>query len=221
MSKSPSKKRSHRNDPRRERTRRALMDAALELMQEAHSFNAISLREVAREAGVVPSAFYRHFDDMSALGLALVIESLEAMRSELRQIRNELTQAHLWIDESANAFQRYLEEHKQSTHFLLRERYGSNSTLRQAIAQGLALQESELSTDLVRLPFTQALNNEQIADLSALVVNTTISYAEATLATEDETLQQQLKRRLIAHLRLIFAGVRHTQTEANKKPQGR
>src|SRR5699024_483898 len=92
-------KRSTRNDPRRERTRRALMDAALQLMQEAHSFNAISLREVAREAGVVPSAFYRHFNDMSALGLALVMESLEAMGTELRQIRGERTQAHLWIEE--------------------------------------------------------------------------------------------------------------------------
>lgn len=211
MSKSPSKKRSQRNDPRRERTRRALMDAALELMQEAHSFNAISLREVAREAGVVPSAFYRHFDDMSALGLALVMESLEAMRSELRVIRHELTDARLWIEESAHAFQNFLEEHKQSTHFLLRERYGSNITLRQAIAQGLALQESELSTDLARLPLTQALNTEQIADLSALVVNTTISYAEATLAASEDVQHQQLKRRLTAHLRLIFAGVQQTK----------
>lgn len=211
MSKKPSKKRSQRNDPRRERTRRALMDAALELMQEAHSFNAISLREVAREAGVVPSAFYRHFDDMSALGLALVMESLEAMRSELNQIRHELTDARLWIEESANAFECYLNEHKQSTHFLLRERYGSNITLRQAIAQGLALQESELSTDLARLPLTQALNAEQIADLSALVVNTTISYAEATLAASEDVQHQQLKRRLIAHLRLVFAGVQQTK----------
>lgn len=202
-------KRSTRNDPRRERTRRALMDAALALMQEAHSFNAVSLREVAREAGVVPSAFYRHFDDMSALGLALAMESLEAMRAELRVIRHELTEARLWIDESANAFERYLKAHHQSTHFLLRERYGSNPTLRQAIAQGLALQESELSTDLARLPLTQPLNNEQIADLSALVVDTVIGYAEAALATEQSARKAALKRRLMAQLQLIFAGVPH------------
>ena len=206
---SKPKKRSTRNDPRRERTRRALMDAALELMQEAHSFNAMSLREVAREAGVVPSAFYRHFDDMSALGLALAMESLEAMRAELSAIRYELTEPHLWIEESANAFERYLKEHHQSTHFLLRERYGSNPTLRQAIAQGLALQQSELSTDLARLPLAQHLDNEQIADLSALVVNTVISYAEAALATEQSTQKTALKRRLVTQLRLIFAGAPH------------
>lgn len=211
MSKTRNPKRSLRNDPRRERTRRALMDAALLLMQEVHSFNAMSLREVAREAGVVPSAFYRHFDDMSALGLALALESLEALRIELRQIRSELTQAHLWIEESANAFSLYLEEHGLSTHFLLRERYGSNATLRQAIAQGLALQISELSTDLARLPITQALSNRQITDLSFLVVNTTISYAEAVLATTDETNKSLLKHRLVAQLRLIFAGLRHWQ----------
>lgn len=204
---SKPKKRSTRNDPRRERTRRALMDAALELMQEAHSFNAMSLREVAREAGVVPSAFYRHFDDMSALGLALAMESLEAMRAELSAIRYELTEPHLWIEESANAFERYLKEHHQSTHFLLRERYGSNPTLRQAIAQGIALQESELSTDLARLPLTRHLSKEHIAAVSSLLVNVAISYAELVLSAKTNKELAQYKQRLTSQLRLIFAGI--------------
>src|SRR5699024_12039760 len=140
------------------------------------------------------------FDDMIAVGLALAMESLEAMRAELGVIRHELTEPRLWIEESANAFERYLNEHHQSTHFLLRERYGSNPTLRQAIAQGLALQQSELSTDLARLPLVQRLDNEQIANLSSLVVNTVISYAEATLATEQSTQKSALKHRLDTQL---------------------
>ncbi|MET0456719.1 MAG: TetR family transcriptional regulator, partial [Mycobacterium sp.] len=59
--------RSHRETPsreeRKEATRRAIVSAALHLLEE-RSFSALSLREVTREAGIVPAAFYRHFDSM-------------------------------------------------------------------------------------------------------------------------------------------------------------
>ena len=74
-----------RRDVRKQRTRRALLDAALELMQGEQSFNSISLREVARNAGVVPTAFYRHFRDMDELGLTLVEEALRALRQMMRE----------------------------------------------------------------------------------------------------------------------------------------
>ncbi|MPZ67865.1 MAG: TetR family transcriptional regulator, partial [Pseudonocardiaceae bacterium] len=48
---------------RKQRTRRALLDAALGLL-DTHAFASLSLRQVAREAGIVPTAFYRHFTDM-------------------------------------------------------------------------------------------------------------------------------------------------------------
>src|SRR5580698_2758468 len=60
--------------PRKQRTYDALLKAALRLMKEGRSFTGLSLREVTREAGVVPTAFYRHFGGMDELGLALVEE---------------------------------------------------------------------------------------------------------------------------------------------------
>ena len=48
-------------DDRKQQTRQTLLDAALKLMGDGRSFVSISLREVTREAGVVPTAFYRHF----------------------------------------------------------------------------------------------------------------------------------------------------------------
>ncbi|MFA9204327.1 MAG: hypothetical protein ACEQSD_10050, partial [Flavobacteriales bacterium] len=50
-------------DERKQQTRQALLDAALGLSTAGRSFSIISLREVAREAGLVPTAFYRHFVD--------------------------------------------------------------------------------------------------------------------------------------------------------------
>ncbi|MDO9497955.1 MAG: TetR family transcriptional regulator, partial [Nocardioides sp.] len=71
---------------RKERTRRAILDAALALCEES-SLVALSLRQVAKEVGVVPTAFYRHFDSIEALGLALVDESFVSLREMLLDVR--------------------------------------------------------------------------------------------------------------------------------------
>jgi AcrR family transcriptional regulator len=46
---------------RKDLTRTNLLQAALTLMGKGRSFTSLALREIAREAGVVPTAFYRHF----------------------------------------------------------------------------------------------------------------------------------------------------------------
>ena len=67
-------------------TRRTLMRAALTLMTEGSSFGALSLRGVTREAGLAPTAFYRHFKDMEELGLVLVDETFVTLRRLLRDV---------------------------------------------------------------------------------------------------------------------------------------
>ena len=71
----------------KQKTRRALMDSALELLSAERVFSSLSLREVTREAGIAPTSFYRHFDDMNDLGLALVEEAGLALRQLLRKAR--------------------------------------------------------------------------------------------------------------------------------------
>ena len=56
---------------RKERTRRAILDAALALTEDV-GLAGLSLRQVAKEVGIVPTAFYRHFASIAELGLALV-----------------------------------------------------------------------------------------------------------------------------------------------------
>ena len=86
----PSSRRSYSSQSRDESkglTRQALMRAALKLLSR-NSFDSISLREVTKEAGISPTAFYRHFDDMEELGLALVDESFESLHAMVRSARN-------------------------------------------------------------------------------------------------------------------------------------
>jgi len=66
----------------RENLRGRLLDDALALL-EADGLEALSLRELARKAGVSPMAPYRHFADKAALLDALTLEGFSALREGL------------------------------------------------------------------------------------------------------------------------------------------
>ena len=54
------------------------MEAAFSQLSAERSFASLSLREVAREAGIAPTSFYRHFRDVDELGLTMVDERFDA-----------------------------------------------------------------------------------------------------------------------------------------------
>lgn len=76
---SPQKPGYHHGD-----LRRALIEASLALIAD-EGFSALTLREVARRAGVTHAAPYRHFADKEALLAAVAEEGFRAMASEMRE----------------------------------------------------------------------------------------------------------------------------------------
>lgn len=64
--------------------RHALIDASLALISE-EGFSALTLREVARRAGVTHAAPYRHFADKEALLAAVAEEGFRAMAAQMRE----------------------------------------------------------------------------------------------------------------------------------------
>ena len=88
----------------KQQTRNALMDAARHLMECGRGFGSLSLREVTRTAGIVPTGFYRHFADMDELGLVLVSEVGQTFRETIRLVRhNEFVMGGI-IDASVRIF---------------------------------------------------------------------------------------------------------------------
>ena len=76
---SPHKKRYHHGD-----LRRALIATALELVEES-DVAALTLREVARKAGVTHAAPYHHFQNKAALLAILAEEGYRALYTEQLQ----------------------------------------------------------------------------------------------------------------------------------------
>src|SRR5690606_19217040 len=78
--------------------KRLLLDAALRLMARTHSLSSLGLRELAREAGLNPNTFYRHFASIEELGLVLIARIGEQLRTPLRQLRREAAQRTLELE---------------------------------------------------------------------------------------------------------------------------
>jgi AcrR family transcriptional regulator len=165
---------------RKQLTRQALLDSALELLEE-QSFSSLSLRQVTGAAGVVPTAFYRHFDDMEELGLALIDESFRTLRAMIRAAREDpRTNDHV-IRNSVELLVGYVHEHETHFRFIARERFGGVAALRQAIGVEIRLFASDLATDLARLPYLERWSTEDLQLLAGLMVNAMVSTAEAIL----------------------------------------
>ncbi|RJO77723.1 TetR family transcriptional regulator [Nocardia panacis] len=187
---------------RKERTRRALLEGTLTLAAE-RGFAGLSLREIARSAGIVPTAFYRHFASLDDLGAALVDEGVTALRLALRQVRREpdarLSQSVRFVFERVEA-QRAL------FGFLTRERHGGAAGLRRAIAVQLRLIGRELVTDLSRMPALDAWEPAEL-EIAADLIVTTVADGIAGYVAAEERERTALVERTAAQVRLIALGM--------------
>ena len=70
--------------------RQALIDSALALIKEKQDAKTLSMREVARRAGVSNAAPYRHFADKDALLAAVAAKGFRILASYLREGVNSI-----------------------------------------------------------------------------------------------------------------------------------
>ncbi len=184
------------------------MEAALRLVDE-RGFSSLSLREVAREAGIVPTGFYRHFQDLDELGFALVDESFRSLRQMLRGAREGDGDPVGIIRGSVAVLVRQVYEHRLHFRFIARERSSGVPALRRAIRSEIRLFSSELATDLSRFPILSGWSSEDLQMIAALMVNTMVSTAEALLdaGPDDPVAEAEVVRTAEKQLRLIALGM--------------
>jgi AcrR family transcriptional regulator len=189
---------------RKERTRRAILDAALVLLEDS-SLVALSLRQVAKEVGIVPTAFYRHFDSIEDLGLALVEESFASLREMLRDVRRTDPTYATIIDSSVEV----LVEHTRHQHahfaFIGRERVAGPPGVREAIRHQIELVEWELAADLARLTDPEYWSQEDLRVLSNLIVTLMVGIAEAVLSARPDQ-ERVLVEQARTQLRMLLVG---------------
>lgn len=197
-----------RREQRKQRTRRALLDAALDLLEE-QAFASLSLRQVTRRAGVVPTAFYRHFDSMDALGVELVEESVGTLRRMIRSARDEDPDYGVVIERSVQILVRHVHAHRAHFWFIVRQRFSSVTAVRMAIREQFRRFVTELATDLQRFGLLTHWPSEDRLLLADIIVNQMIATAEAILEMDphDPRAEQQVIDHAERQLRMIVLGL--------------
>jgi AcrR family transcriptional regulator len=187
------------------KTRRALMDAALGQLNANRGFTSLSLREVAREAGIAPTSFYRHFADLEELGLALVDEAGVALRQLMRQARKRIARNGSAIETSVDTFMEYLAANPNLFRLLLREKTGISNQFRTAIRAEIEHFVAELEEDLKRFA---ALRGEPLSapHLVAEAMVTLVFNQGADALDSNASDRQLVTEKLKRELRMILVG---------------
>ena len=196
---------------RKKRTRRAILDATLALCADS-SLVALSLRQVAKEVGIVPTAFYRHFDSIEDLGLALVEESFGSLREMLRDVRRSDPTYQNIIDSSVKVLGEHVHSQRDHFAFIFRERVAGPQAVRAAIRHQIELVERELAADLARLTDPDYWSTEDLRVLSNLIVTSMVGTAEAVLTSRPQA-ERTILEQARTQLRMLLVGALHWRSD--------
>lgn len=188
-------------------SREELIDAALQLVGPHRSISTISLREIAREAGIAPNSFYRHFRDVDELAIALIERAGTELRSIIGEARQRASMRRSVVQSSMEVFMEQLRAEHGYLQLLLREGKVGSVAFRQAVDQQLCFFEQELQVDLVRLEQAQG-HQIHAPELVAKAITRLVFAMGAAAVERDEAGQLQLLAQTVDMLQMIIVGAR-------------
>ncbi|WP_151898121.1 TetR family transcriptional regulator [Streptomyces sp. C8S0] len=194
---------------RKQKTRQALLDAALGLLEE-QSLSSLGLREVTRAVGITPTAFYRHFRDTADLGVALVEEALGSLHGTIRTTLATTGDSEERIAGTVELIAALVRDFPAHVRFVAREQHGGVRAVRDAIAAQLEQFAREVAEELEGQPETAGWRPDDVLMLAGLYVDHMVMTASAFLAAgQDAEARDEVALRARRRMRLIVIGSRH------------
>lgn len=146
-----------------------LLEAALRLTSTSRSLSNLGLRELAREAGLNPNTFYRHFKDVDDLGLTMIRQISTQLRQPLRDLRREaaeravqspsksvamlfgidLDRGRRVCHETVQLFFDFVAQHPEAFIIGVRELHGASAVLRVALQEVMDEFGADMAEDIV------------------------------------------------------------------------
>jgi len=193
---------------RKDLTRASLLQAALALIGEGRSFTSLGIREIAREAGMVPNAFYRHFRNTDDLGLALVEEMGITLRRLLREARQVGVAPNSMVRRSVQVYYEYVRQNRLQFLFISSERSGGSRILRLAIRTEVSHFTNEMAQDFRRLGIYPEMPTSSLQMVCGLIVTTMLAAAPEILdlPPEQPLLEAEMKENFVQQLQVVLLG---------------
>lgn len=184
-----------------------LITAALALLGPQRSISSLSLREVAREAGIAPNSFYRHFRDMDELAISLIELAGSSLRKIIGEARQRASAERSVVRTSMEVFMEQLSADERFLHILLREGRVGSPGFKQAVERQLCVFEDELRSDLIRL---EQLRGHRVHEpaLAARAV-TRLVFAMGAMAMDlPQSEHPRILEETVAMIQMIIQGAR-------------
>lgn len=193
---------------RKDLTRASLLQAALALIGEGRSFTSLGIREIAREASMVPNAFYRHFRNTDDLGLALVEEMGITLRRLLREARQVGVAPNSMVRRSVQVYYEYVRQNRLQFLFISSERSGGSRILRLAIRTDVTHFTNEMAQDFRRLGIYPDMPTSSLQMVCGLIVTTMLAAAPEILdlPPEQPLLEAEMKENFVQQLQVVLLG---------------
>jgi AcrR family transcriptional regulator len=188
-------------------TRDDLIAAALSLVGPHRSLSTLSLREVAREAGIAPNSFYRQFRDMDELSVALIDLAGRSLRKIIGQARKRASVEGSVVRTSLETFMAQLRADDKLLHVLLREGAVGSDAFKHAVDRELTFFEEELKVDLIRLAVAQKAELHEPALVSRAITRLVFAAGASAMDSPPEH-DPVLIDQLAEMLRMIITGSR-------------
>lgn len=184
-----------------------LLAAALRLIGPHRSVSTLSLREVAREAGIAPNSFYRQFRDMDELAVALIDLAGRSLRKIIGAARDRVATRRGIVRGSIEAFMEQLRDDDKLLHVLLREGTVGSDAYKQAVDRELTFFEEELRTDLVRLATADGTTLHEPALVSKAITRLVFAMGASAMDLPPER-DRELIDQICTMVTMIISGAR-------------
>ena len=184
-----------------------LFQATLNLIGPEKSIASLSLREVAREAGIAPNSFYRHFKDIDELAIELINRAGVVLRKIIREARLKASKQESIIRTSVEVFLQQLDTDDGNLSLLLREGYTGSISYKRAVEQQLSFFQQELQEDLIRL---ERLNQNRLfhPDLAAKAITQLVFNMGAKVIDLPVNERNVVAEQTMIMIRMILEGAR-------------
>jgi len=179
---------------RKEATRRRILGAAMQLVEEGRSPDALGLREVARTAGIAAPSIYNHFADMEELGLVLVDDCLLRLRELARKARRAMVgqDTEVALNTLLRQFLETINLYEPLLRLLILQWFNPNPEYRRIIRLELSVMRREMAGDMREAANIRGMGDREYHVESDAVFSLLITFVLNALDLSRERREQRL-----------------------------
>ena len=187
-----------------------LVQAALRLITQSRSLTSLGLRELAREAGLNPNTFYRHFRNLDEFGLQVLGYIAEDMKAGVRQLRQMADSSEQASHDTVTFVYHYFLANPAATTVAVRELHGPSPVLRRALEAQLDASAREMAEDILERGLVPGVDEVVVQEISNMTIRyilfRAMDYIEKpaqreTIQTETEHfINRQFRGAMLYHL---------------------